>query len=159
MVSKEQEHAFNFPFQIGINGDDPELKALSFQHEVNYGHLIVLVSDGVLDNLFPHDVEYVLNTYIEEIKQVHGRGLRNVVENFDGKYFSEFLAKKTLEISQKTDIISPFAVGAMNTGLLALGGKMDDISIVSAMIRFTDEARPEELKVISKFSGLFCLFI
>lgn len=151
VVSKEQEHDFNFPFQIGINGDDPELKAQTFQHEVNYGQLIVIFSDGVLDNLFSHDVEYILNTYIEEIKQVHGRGLRNVVENFDGQYFSEFLVKKTYEISQKKDFISPFAVGAMNAGLLALGGKMDDISVVSAMIRFTEEARPEELKVIFLF--------
>ena len=147
-ISKEQEHDFNFPFQIGINGDDPELKAQAFHHDVNYGHLVVLLSDGVLDNLFSHDIEYILNVYIEDLKQEHGRGLRNIVENFDGQFFSELLAQKTLETSVKTDFISPFAVGAMNAGLLADGGKMDDISVVSAMIRFTDEARPEELKVI-----------
>lgn len=149
VVSKEQEHDFNFPFQIGFNGDDPELKAQSFQHEVNYGHLVVVVSDGVLDNMYSHDIEYLLNRYVEEIKNVHGRGLRHVVENFDADFFSKLLAHKALELSQKTDIVSPFAVGAMRAGLIAQGGKMDDISVVSAMIRFTQEAMPEELKVAS----------
>jgi protein phosphatase PTC7 len=150
VISKEQEHDFNFPFQIGVNGDDPEVKALSFEHEVKYGNLVLLVSDGVLDNLFSHDIEYILNEYIEDIKQVNGRGLRNIVENFDGKVFSEILAQKTLEISKNTEFISPFAVGAMRSGLIAQGGKMDDISVVSAMIRFTQEAMPEELKVSEK---------
>jgi protein phosphatase PTC7 len=146
-ISKEQEHAFNFPFQIGMNGDDPELKAQAFQHEVSYGSLVIVMSDGVLDNFFPHDIEYALNEYVETIKMKHGRGLRHVVENFDGQYFSEYLAQKTYAISERNDFVSPFAVGAMQAGLIAEGGKMDDISVVAAMIRFTDAARPEELKV------------
>ena len=154
VISQEQEHAFNFPFQIGMNGDDPELKAQAFQHEVTYGYLVVVMSDGVLDNMFPHDVEYTLNEYVEILKQQHGRGLRHVVENFDGEHFSEYLTEKTYALSQKTDFVSPFAVGAMKAGMIAQGGKMDDISVVSAMIRFTDVARPEELKVDFIFFGL-----
>ena len=154
IVSKEQEHDFNFPFQIGVNGDDPELKAQAFEHEVNYGFLVVLLSDGVLDNLFTHDIEYLLNGYVENIKLKHGRGLRNIVENFDGLEFSNLLAMKTYELSQRNDFVSPFAVGAMRAGLLAEGGKMDDISVVSGMIRFTQEAKPEELKVSIVLFGL-----
>ena len=149
VISKEQEHDFNFPFQVGFNGDDPELKALALEHEVNYGQLVLLLSDGVLDNMFPHDVEYWVNRYVEDVKSAHGRGLRHVVENFDAQHFSELLVQKTLELSQQTDTVSPFAVGAMRAGLIAQGGKMDDISVVAAMVRFTQQAMPEELKVQS----------
>ena len=48
--SKEQQHSFNFPFQCGTNGDDPN-KAFTLAHKVEHGDIIVLGSDGLWDNL------------------------------------------------------------------------------------------------------------
>lgn len=48
--TQEQQHAFNFPFQVGTHGDDPN-KGESFAHTVQHGDIIVLGSDGLWDNL------------------------------------------------------------------------------------------------------------
>jgi protein phosphatase PTC7 len=43
--SEEQTKTFNFPFQIGSEGDPPQL-AISLGHEVRDNDLIVLATDG-----------------------------------------------------------------------------------------------------------------
>lgn len=146
-ISEEQEHGFNFPFQIGTTGDDPEKSGKEFSHEINYGNLLVLVSDGILDNLFPHEIEHILNVYLESVKQEFGRGIIKIVENFNGADFSNLLALKAFKKSMEADIISPFSIGGMKSGLIALGGKSDDISVVSVMIKFVEGAEPDEYLV------------
>ena len=55
--SELQQKGFNFPFQLGWdgNGDKPEA-ALNFKHEVASGDIVILGSDGVFDNLSGLDV-------------------------------------------------------------------------------------------------------
>jgi protein phosphatase PTC7 len=48
--SKEQQKRFNFPYQIGIQGDPPHL-ALEFQHSIKHNDIVVVGSDGLFDNL------------------------------------------------------------------------------------------------------------
>ena len=151
VVSDEQEHAFNFPFQIGGPESKPEIESVAFEHEVGYGHILVVMSDGVLDNLFPHDVQHLLNMYIEELKQIHGRMIFNFIEEFDGKEFSERLAKKSFEVSLDESRVSPFAVGALNSGMISEGGKSDDISVVTAVI---DLSEPIKTQFVSDFIRL-----
>ena len=49
--SKEQQHQFNFPFQVGTGGDDPA-KGEEHLHAVEHNDIIILASDGLWDNLF-----------------------------------------------------------------------------------------------------------
>ena len=55
--SKSQQRGFNFPFQLGWgkNGDNPG-DALTFSHDVRHHDLVVVSTDGVLDNLDPASV-------------------------------------------------------------------------------------------------------
>lgn len=43
--SQEQQHSFNYPFQLGNPGDDPS-HALEFSHKARDGDIIVVGSDG-----------------------------------------------------------------------------------------------------------------
>jgi hypothetical protein len=137
-INKQQENAFNFPFEMEMNKDDPVHKTKAFVHEVSYGSLVIVMSNGVMDNFFPHDVEFVVNEYIKTIKKKHGRGLHHVVKNFDGQYFSEYLVKRIHAISGKNEFVSPLVVNAMRSGLIVKRGKVDDISVVAAMIRYAN---------------------
>lgn len=55
--SKSQQRRFNFPMQLGwnTNGDNPRV-AKNEEHDVNSGDLVILGTDGVLDNLDPRGV-------------------------------------------------------------------------------------------------------
>lgn len=62
-VSEDQLHGFNFPYQITFQpherADYPKDSDVS-RIQMNLGDIIVLASDGVLDNLFPKDIENIL---------------------------------------------------------------------------------------------------
>ena len=47
---EEHTHDFNFPFQIGSQGDNPTV-SLTKQHQVQHNDIIVVGTDGLFDNL------------------------------------------------------------------------------------------------------------
>jgi protein phosphatase PTC7 len=49
--SKEQTHGFNFPYQIGTSGDDPE-SADDQVHNVEHNDILVVGTDGLFDNMY-----------------------------------------------------------------------------------------------------------
>ena len=53
--TKEQQHSFNFPYQVGTNGDDPA-KGESDTHAVEDGDIIILGTDGLWDNMWREDM-------------------------------------------------------------------------------------------------------
>lgn len=57
-ASQSQQRRFNFPYQLGwnTNGDHPS-DALNGSHEVQNEDVIVVATDGVLDNLDPQGVK------------------------------------------------------------------------------------------------------
>jgi protein phosphatase PTC7 len=115
--SEEQQHSFNFPFQIGSIGDNPS-EALAFQHEIKENDILILGTDGMFDNLFDKDVINMLN------------------ENKDWgvEEISKALGAVAFEKSLDTRYMSPFAVGAKKAGFYFLGGKSDDITIIVAKV-------------------------
>lgn len=56
--SKSQQRNFNFPYQLGwsTNGDHPD-QAVALSHEVRHHDIVIVSTDGVLDNLDPASVE------------------------------------------------------------------------------------------------------
>ncbi|KAJ1973273.1 hypothetical protein H4R34_005132 [Dimargaris verticillata] len=54
--TEEQQHSFNFPFQIGTGCADRPEDAQVFTVKVRRGDIIVLASDGIFDNLFEEDI-------------------------------------------------------------------------------------------------------
>jgi hypothetical protein len=64
--STEQQHGFNFPYQLGCRGhpaDTPQ-SAQTLQHSVKSGDVLVLATDGFFDNVFPEDVVSIVNSEV-----------------------------------------------------------------------------------------------
>ena len=116
--SQTQEHGFNYPFQIGTNGNDPNL-AESGSLPVLPGDLVILGTDGLFDNLYCISI---LNTLEKQREQSGG--------NLNAFEIARALAERAFDLSLENNYFSPFCMGAiLNAGLLYKGGKSDDITV------------------------------
>ena len=48
----EQQHSFNFPFQLGTGSKDSPADAFSEETSVQEGDIVILGTDGLFDNVF-----------------------------------------------------------------------------------------------------------
>lgn len=54
--TSEQQHSFNFPFQLGTGSKDQPADAMSFHVKVKEGDIVIVASDGLFDNLFDDEI-------------------------------------------------------------------------------------------------------
>ena len=132
--SVPQQHRFNFPFQLGPFGDDPTEVTENNSHNIGYGTIVLVYSDGVGDNLFNEEFRMIVNLYIFELKQNYGVKLREFVPFFDSFELAERIEKESFRKSIDTSNVTPFRIEALNWGYTGTGGKSDDISIAVGMI-------------------------
>eukprot|EP00899_Mesostigma_viride_P025492 jgi/Mesvir1/6127/Mv00831-RA.1 len=119
--SAAQQKAFNFPYQIGNAGpSESPGDALLYELELQQGDVIVLATDGVLDNLFDEDVVKLL---LETRRQ---KGSAQIA--------AQLIAVAAQAKARDKTYDSPFAINARKAGRLYVGGKMDDIT---ALVAFT----------------------
>ena len=122
LVNKSQEvlHGFNFPFQLGTEGDSPNTgnkKKIKVQNE----DLIVLYSDGLSDNLFEEKVREMLENAVNK-----GNGLEEIAKE---------LANEAIRVSADNSYLSPFAKTASLYYMQRyLGGKPDDTTVIVAKV-------------------------
>jgi protein phosphatase PTC7 len=132
--SKEQQHYFNCPRQMGTKTDDIPEHGDEYRISVHLGDVLVLGTDGVFDNIFD-----------TEIGELLGKRLNPSVINEEtcmGK-MNELLTTiaddiASLAVSSSHDVIrqTPFSVGANRHGYNHHGGKQDDVTVlVSAIVR------------------------
>ncbi len=96
--SKEQQYRFNHPYQCGTNYKPPT-NADVHVHPVQKGDVVILATDGVLDNLFNEDI---INCVKKAYKDT-------IIAHQDA---STCIAKSAEMMSFKKDYNSPFSVGA-----------------------------------------------
>ena len=118
--SKEQQHAFNFPYQVGTNGDNPN-KAESNAHNVKNGDILVVGSDGLWDNLHRNKIVDIVKPYF-----IRNKG--SIKDDVD--IIAEIIAKEAEKYSLLQNYMSPFAENARNYNYEYIGGKPDDITVV-----------------------------
>jgi protein phosphatase PTC7 len=107
--SEEQQHTFNFPYQLGEGSLDGPDTAIVVDHEVRDGDIIFAGSDGVFDNVA--DDEWL-------------GWLRDGVS-------AEEVAARAQAKGADLAFDSPFAQRAREAGLIGLGGgKLDDVTVV-----------------------------
>ena len=114
--STEQQHAFNFPFQLGTNGDSPN-SAISKEHEINKNDLVILATDGLFDNIFEKQILEHVNKFLAD-------------NPFNSSSLAQYLSEVAFNLSIDQNIVSPFAEGARKARMYYRGGKSDDITIV-----------------------------
>lgn len=112
--TKEQQHSFNFPYQIGTGSADKPQHSQRLNVEVQPGDLVIVGTDGLWDNLFDDDIIAVVANAPS-----------------DPATIAQHIARQAHLVANDKDIISPFSKSARSNGYpLATGGKLDDITVL-----------------------------
>ncbi|KAB2628629.1 protein phosphatase 2C 55 [Pyrus ussuriensis x Pyrus communis] len=116
---------FNCPYQLGngISGDRPD-SAWEECIQTIPGDIVVLGTDGLLDNMFPSEIEKVL---------VQGGGGDHDLDLGCGALASS-IANLALYNSFDKHNPSPFSENARKAGFEHKGGKIDDITVIVAQV-------------------------
>ncbi|EHY54067.1 hypothetical protein ABEF92_008124 [Exophiala dermatitidis] len=130
--SKEQWHWFDCPRQLGTNSPDTPLKnAVTDTVDIEVGDVVLVLSDGVTDNLWEHEICQNVTTSVS--KWIEGEDQEAVK---DGPvYVARSLMNAAREIAQDPNAESPYMERAFDEGIAAEGGKLDDISVVVGVCR------------------------
>mmetsp|Transcript_72120 Transcript_72120/g.113953 ORF Transcript_72120/g.113953 Transcript_72120/m.113953 type:complete len:356 (-) Transcript_72120:32-1099(-) len=121
--SESQQHYFNAPYQLGAPGssadqDSPLRAQFIERQDLRVGDVLVLGSDGLLDNLYPGQIAAIV---------------------FDGRSRSpdklaEAIAEQAHSAAKRKHGRSPFGDEARRAGYQYDGGKLDDITVIVAVI-------------------------
>lgn len=138
--SVPQWHWFDCPLQLGTNSPDTPLKNATMDKiTIEENDVVLAVSDGVIDNLWEHEiVTNVCNSVTEwEETGENSNGATYRKHGADGgmKFVANQLMNAARVIAQDPFAESPFMEHAIEEGLAMEGGKLDDISVVSALVR------------------------
>ncbi|KAK2807555.1 hypothetical protein FQN50_005423 [Emmonsiellopsis sp. PD_5] len=145
-----QWHWFDCPMQLGTNSvDRPREHAVLSKVPLRVGDIVVAVSDGVVDNLWEHEVLKVVLDAVEEWEGGErgevvgpvaaatdgggGGGEKGVGVGGEMVYVAQRLLQAAKNIAQDPFAESPYMEKAIDEGLAIEGGKMDDISVVIGM--------------------------
>lgn len=116
--SKEQQHDFNFPFQLGEGSDDTPAVATTRTLSVEPGDIVIVGSDGLFDNVHEESITSLVSVH----------------SNIDE--LAERLARVASLNANNQSFMSPFAVNALRYGYSGMiGGKLDDITVVVGAVR------------------------
>lgn len=141
--SQEQQHSFNYPFQMGTNSKDtPRKDGQFFNVKIQKDDLIIISSDGLVDNLFDEDI-------LEEIERQASSSQLDGQNNGDNapqgaaispERLSKALCSRAKAVSEdQRAVTSPFQQKANEEGIHFVGGKHDDITVLVAIIGDKDD--------------------
>lgn len=120
--SPEQCKSLNYPYQVGVNGDNPIIYATQNTHKVKNHDIIVCGSDGLFDNLSECRIVHTILPFLdhEEIRDI--------------SLLSEILAESAYEHSLDPNFDSPFSEKCRKFDGEGIGGKEDDITVVIGQV-------------------------
>ncbi|KAG7141391.1 Protein phosphatase PTC7 like protein [Verticillium longisporum] len=140
--TKEQWHWFDCPRQLGTNSPDtPEKNAVMDKVEVRVGDVILAMSDGVIDNMWEHEIVHSVRNSLARWENGEGgkvEGDRTDGANGGMKFAAEELVTAAKVVALDPFAESPFMEHAIEEGLASTGGKLDDISVVAALVTDND---------------------
>ncbi|KAL3423704.1 protein phosphatase 2C 80 [Phlyctema vagabunda] len=134
----EQWHWFDCPRQLGTNSPDtPRDNATMDKVEIEEHDVVLAMSDGVIDNLWEHEIIENVTASISKWEQSGTSSSGNRAGGAGGgmQFVAEELMKAARTIAQDPFAESPFMEHAIEEGLAMEGGKLDDISVVAALCR------------------------
>ncbi|KAI1480165.1 phosphatase 2C-like domain-containing protein [Daldinia eschscholtzii] len=135
--STEQWHWFDCPRQLGTNSPDtPTKNAVVDIIDVSEGDIILAMTDGVIDNLWPHEIVENVSQSVKRWEAGEGgqaSGPRKDGAGGGMTFVAQELVNAAKEIALDPFAESPFMEHAIEEGLASEGGKPDDISVVAAL--------------------------
>lgn len=126
-ISPQQQHEFNFPYQIGSpdSMSDSPTKADAHVVDLRPGDILIAGTDGLFDNVFPDEAAALVHLSRKK-GETPGEAAASLT-----KY------AKSRAVDQR--YLSPFAYGAQQLGYRYLGGKLDDITVVVSYVSAEEE--------------------
>lgn len=150
--TSEQQHYFNCPYQIGTDSLDTVDVGGAIDVTLRHGDWIIMGTDGLWDNLFPNKIVDIVQAHnrqpesanVEQNKSTQeapSDGASVASDCSDSAYCSEDAQQLAVKLAMAAGqaanderCSSPFALNAQSAGHLFLGGKVDDITIISALV-------------------------
>jgi serine/threonine protein phosphatase PrpC len=120
--SEEQWHWFDCPRQLGTNSPDTPVKDARLDEvPIREGDVVLAMSDGVIDNLWPHEIVDKVSESVARWKagKVRGRGGCDNGMAFVAEELME--AARTVALDPFAE--SPFMEHAIEEGLASEGGE------------------------------------
>jgi hypothetical protein len=128
--SEEQQHSFNFPFQLGTVSKDTPKDTQSFVVKIQEGDIVILGSDGLFDNVFDEEIVDIVEAYTKA----------KVIDS-DPQMMADALLKRAREVAEDSRFASsPFQSRAIQEGFYYQGGKIDDMTVLVGVIRFEEDS-------------------
>lgn len=125
--TKEQWHWFDCPRQLGTNSPDtPEENAVVDEVELQVGDVVLAMSDGVIDNLWTHEIVEIVTTSIANWEKMKGKGTndsRRGGRNGGMYNAAQDLVAAARNIASDPYAESPFMEHAIEEGLASEGGR------------------------------------
>lgn len=172
----EQQHYFNCPYQIGTDSLDTVEVGHPIDFKVQHGDWIIMGTDGLWDNVFPDKiVEIVVRNHDQKpdsqpkVENNDSTKRSNDASSDGGSVLSDCsttdtraedaqliaieLARAAVAVAHDERSSSPFAVNAQNAGHLFLGGKVDDITIIAAMVMDVNQDKANVQASVEDVSG------
>lgn len=145
LKTKQGTEGFNTPYQFGFDQEGRAYGLFSlwetqYSLAVMPGDIIVLATDGVLDNLHDEELKGMVEAMVGPVTRGSMRGIHPAANELDAigervKSAATTLAWHSWARSQEAHWLSPFALSAVMHGFAFSGGKQDDITIVVAVIK------------------------
>lgn len=134
--SEEQQHAFNFPYQLGPESSDKPKSAHTYSAKLDYGDIIIFGTDGLWDNTYDRDIVDLLKNSEQDSAQSIAKKIATASYNF----------------AADNNRLSPFAKNARVAwrDRSLCGGKQDDITVLVVKIQksvrnFADQQQQAKL--------------
>ncbi|KAI9012131.1 phosphatase 2C-like domain-containing protein [Phycomyces nitens] len=144
--SEEQQHSFNFPYQLGTGSPDKPTDAQAFNVKIERGDIIILGSDGLYDNLFDRDILSLVRTHIAAYIMPGSIHRPPRLLNFNPQHLANALADRAKCVSEdRRNVDSPFQTRAIHEGFYYQGGKTDDITVLVAVVRDSEDSPDRRL--------------
>lgn len=126
--STEQWHWFDCPRQLGTNSPDtPATCAVVDEVPIREGDVVLAMSDGVIDNLWAHEIAENVCTSLDRWRtgEVKGRSRMEDAEKGDSRmgFVAEELMEAAKVIAMDPFAESPFMEHAIEEGLASGGGE------------------------------------
>ncbi|KAH7086683.1 phosphatase 2C-like domain-containing protein [Paraphoma chrysanthemicola] len=137
--TEEQWHWFDCPRQLGTNSPDtPNDNGVMDRVELQEGDVVLAMTDGVVDNLWEHEVVTNVLESMEKWRGDDGKDPEKQTYADGMRFVAEELVNAARTIAQDPFAESPYMEKAIDEGLSIEGGKLDDISVVAAQCRRRD---------------------
>ena len=145
------QKGFNFPYQLGgpKHGDVvADVANGPYRHELQPNDVILVVTDGVNDNLPARDYHHCLGTYTDTTV---AKQEKNQVISYS--VVADCIAKKAYHLGKDHHYHSPFAQSAAKYGKRFAGGKHDDITVTVAQVVVANSAEEEDTEFDPYFTN------